>query len=1066
MKSSFTVKIALLFCFAAATLWGQTVRGTIVGTVRDQSGAVAPGATVTLVNQGTNTSAATTTSVQGDYTFTNVDPGTYRIAARISGFKAGTVENIALLVNQTVRQDFVLEVGDVTTEVSVESRASAVQTDSSDVGSVVDSAQVSAMPLNGRAGISGLLALAPGVQQPGGGFGSGATGTAAGQYPIVAGSARFGGNNMTVDGIVNNDMLNERILTTTPSLDAVSEFKVIANGASAEFGRGGAQIVVATKSGTNEFHGSLLYYNRNRVTAAKNFFGTALAKPPFNRNEFGGTLGGPILHNKLFFFGGYEGLRFRQSVTNTLAMPTEALKVGNFAGLAALKDPLNAGAPFLNNQIPAARISPAAKRLDEFTSTPNGPGTAAAGLGNNFTYNSPQKERNDRYSMRLDYNLNDHNKISGRFYEVDNGPFILPVGNGSEKFGNWSGFGIATKNAGGSYLHLFGARGVNEFKFGMNRERDFRTPQNNNLDAGTLIPGLPKDPEGLGGLPTITITGFRAFSEAGGSADLKHNYQAADTFTWTGGPHTWKFGFEYQRAEAYNIGTNRGTFAADGRYTGHAFADFLMGYLSATSRANKANERTITNGRYAAFAQDDWKASSQLTLNLGLRYEYLGLFGLDRPASNFYPELRALVILQGQSDPRLAQGLPILTSEQAGIALDNYRDKDFTDFGPRAGFAYRPFSRRPFVIRGSYGIFYFPLAAGSSAGRLTNNLPFIARESFEPVAGSVPSLALDNAFPGQGSLPTNPTINGEARHRADGYAQQWNMTFEWEALRNLALRASYVGNKGTHIQQDFNRNDPPPAPGQVQPLRPYQPWGTITETGSEGNSITHQMQLGMVRRFSSGMAFQLEYQFTRSLGSPYTGTAPLDNRNRRLDRGNMDSVRRHYAAAGYIYDLPLGTGKRWGAGLSGVGQKLLGGWQLAGDLVLSTGQPYSVTFTSTTLGQPSGRADIVGDPSLSNRSISQWFNVAAYAAPVPYLYGNSAPTSLWGPGFNNWDLAVFKSTPIRERISLQFRSEFFNILNHPNFDVPASNISARTTVGRITSASDPRNLQFSLRLLF
>jgi hypothetical protein len=447
-----------------------------------------------------------------------------------------------------------------------------------------------------------------------------------------------------------------------------------------------------------------------------------------------------------------------------------------------------------------------------------------------------------------------------------------------------------------------------------------------------------------------------------------------------------------------------------------------------------------------------------------VRWEYLGLFGLDRPAANFYPGL-GLVVLQGTPDPLIGAGLPIVTSQQAGISLENYRNRNYRDFGPRLGFAFRPFSRSPFVIRSSYGIFYIPIPAGSSAGRLTNNPPFIARSSFEPAAGSAPSLTLDNAFPGQGSLPANPTLSTEAAHRGDGYFQQWNMTFEG-AVRNVGMRATYLGSKGTHLQQDLNRNDPPPAPGQVQPLRPYQPFGAITETGSEANSVTHQIQLGATRRFSAGLSFQLEYQFTRALGSPYAASAPLDNRNRRLDRGNLDNVRRHYAVAGYIYDLPFGPGKLLGSTAAGIPAKLIGGWQLAGEVLLSTGQPFSVTFTSTTLGQPSGRADIVGDPGVSSRSLDQWFNPAAFAAPRPYLYGNSAPNSLWGPGFNNWDLAVFKNTILHERLSLQFRSEFFNVLNHPNFDVPAANISARTTVGQIRSASDPRTIQFSLRLLF
>jgi hypothetical protein len=339
-------------------------------------------------------------------------------------------------------------------------------------------------------------------------------------------------------------------------------------------------------------------------------------------------------------------------------------------------------------------------------------------------------------------------------------------------------------------------------------------------------------------------------------------------------------------------------------------------------------------------------------------------------------------------------------------------------------------------------------------------------ETFEPAPGTVPSLTFANPFPGAGTIPASPEIQAISRDRRNPYHQQWNFTLEYELLPNTSVRASYVGNKGTHLERNFNLNDPPPAPGAVQPRRPFQPFGPINYYESGRDSITHQMQLGAVRRFSSGLAFQFEYQLTKGLGEQVYGLPPMDNRNTRLDRGNLDFIRRHYATLNYIYDLPFGRGKRYLNGLSGAAEKLLGGWQIAGLSAFGTGQPFSVTFTSRVLGWPSSRADIVGDPELENQTPQRWFNPDAFAVPQPFQYGNSARNMLFGPGFFNWDAAVFKHTQLTERFKLEFRAEFFNILNHPNFGLPASNISVPSTVGQISSASEARNIQFGMRLAF
>jgi hypothetical protein len=1044
----------LLVLLAAAPCLSQTT-ATIVGRVTDPAGASVAAASVAVENVETSVSLQMTTGAGGEYAVPNLPPGTYRVSIGAAGFKTNVTAGLSLSVNQTVRVDVTLQVGDVETRVEVQATVPVVQSDTSSLGSVVDGTQIASMPLDGRGNMFSLLALAPGVQRTG-------------SNPLISGGTWVGSTNMTVDGVSSNDIGNERLVAPVPSLDAVAEFKVIANGASAEFGHGGAQVVMITKSGSNEFHGSVFAFNRNRALSAKNFFATHLPKPEFNRNEFGGTLGGPVVRNNMFFFGSYEGLRLDQSATAVHAMPTTALKAGDFTGLPALRDPFNGGAPFPNNQIPQNRISPVATELMTYASDPNGPGTGAAGLGNNFTVNLPRREGIDRYSGRIDHQMTANDRVTARYYHVNNGPFVAPA-NGTDKFGNWGGFGIATRNFGASYLRVISPTMVNDVRFGYNREQNFRTPQNNAYDPSTVIPGLISPVEGLGGLPTVNIVGFAGFRDQPGSGDVKNSYELANHFTWRRDTHTLKMGVEFQRASAFNFQNPapvRGAFTFDGRYSGHPFADFLLGAVASTSRVSKNVEAEPVNNRYATYLQDDWTVTSDLTLNLGVRYEYAGLIQNARgDMANFSPELNQVVVIDGIPDPRLASVLPIVMGTEVGITPDNYINKDLNNFAPRVGFAWRPLGSTRLVARGSYGIFH-NVISNYSQFFMAVNPPFRVVETFEPAPGTVPSLTWVNPFPGNGTIPTSPGINAVSADRRNPYHQQWNMTLETEVLPNTSVRASYVGNRGTHLERNFNLNDPAPAPGNVQPRRPYQPWGAITYLESGRSSITHQLQLGAVRRFASGLAFQFEYQYTHALGEHTFGNAPMDNRNTRLDRGHLDFIRRHWATANYIYDLPFGKGRRWGSSVSGVVDQLVSGWRLAGLTAFGSGEPYSVTFTSTTVGWPSNRADIVGNAVPDDPTIARWFNPGAFAVPAPFTYGNSARNLLFGPGFFNWDAAVFKQFSISEGLRLDFRAEVFNILNHPNFGLPASNISVPATAGTITSASEARNVQFALKLLF
>ncbi|MBM3723888.1 MAG: hypothetical protein FJW40_00475 [Acidobacteria bacterium] len=1033
--------------------WGQGGLGGIVGRVTDSSGAAIPGSQVEMRNEDTGVSSRAQTAATGEYIFTNVTPGSYRVSVSAPGFKTNVARNLRVFVNETVRADVTMDVGDVATQVEVEASMPVVQTDASSVGSVVDGRQVTKMPLNGRGSIYALLSLAPGVQN-------------AGSNPNIAGGLRSGYTNLSVDGVGNNDVGNERLLAPIPSLDAVAEFRVIANGASAEFGRGGAQVVVVTKSGTNEFRGSLFAFNRNRATAAKEFFATGLPLPAFNRNEYGGSLGGPVLRNKLFFFGSFEGLRRNVSTTNVVAMPTVALKSGDFSNLPAIRDPFASGVPFAGNRIPSNRISPVSSELLKFTSDPNGRGTGAAGLGNNFTTNIPTREPLDRFSGRGDYQISSKDRVTVRYFHVNNGPFAQSS-NGTDKFGNWGGFGIATRNALGSYTRVLSPRTINEARFGFNQEKNFRTPQNSDFDPSKLIPGLISPLPGLGGLPTITILGFRGFSDNPGSGDVKRSYEFYDNFTWIRDKHALKAGFEFQHSNAFNFQNPppfRGSFAFDGRYSGHAFADFLLGALTATGRVSKNVESEPVSNRYAAYLQDDWSITPRLTLNLGVRYEYYGLFrNAQGDMANFYPDL-GMVLLAGEGDPRLLAALPIKTGKSVGLDSGNYLNKDVNNFAPRIGFAFRPLGTSRLVVRSSYGIYHNVIAAYGGNFHVALNPPFRVAESFEPAAGPVPTLTFASPFPGRGSIPSYPDIYALDRGRAVPYHQQWNLTLEGEVFRNTSVRASYLGSKGTHLGATYDLNAPRPAPGAINPRRPFQPYGTFNYYDSSRDSMTHQLQIGAVRRFASGLSFQAEYQWTKSLGNSESTTDRYDFTR---DRGNLDGIRPHYVTINYIYDLPFGNGRKFLASLPALANKVIGGWQVGGIATLGTGQPYSVTFTSTTLGWPSSRADVVGDPALSGPVVERWFNAAAFRVPAPFTFGNSARNLLFGPGFASWDTAIYKQTALTERLNLEFRAEFFNTLNHPSFRNPASNISVPAQVGRITATSSTaRNVQFGMRLSF
>jgi hypothetical protein len=1032
---------------------GQSNQATVLGQVTDSSGARIATYNVRLRNEATNVTIASNIAGGKDYVLPNIEPGTYELAVNATGFSSVVVKHIVVDVGQTVRHDIVLNVGSANTVVNVTAEEPLVQTDSSYVGDVIESKQIEQMPLNGRTNIFGLLALAPGVQN-------------AGTHARIAGSDYAGGTVATFDGVYDMEAENAKLSSVDPSLDSIAEFKVVDSTGSAEYGVGTQQIIISSKQGSNTLHGGLFEYNRITELAATNYFSTT--KTPYTRNEFGGFLGGPIKTDKLFYFGSFEELRFDNNSTSLTQQPTKALVDGNFSGLAPVIDP-ETGTPFHNNQIPISRFSSVASQLLNYFVTANVQTTQPGGLGTNYSVNLPNSERNFRYLGRIDYTITPKDSIFGRYYYVTD----TTQSAGSTPLSGATDAPFNIQSLALNYTRILSPVATNLLTFGWELETDANRSQHPNLDT-SFIPGLPPNYPGLSGLPTVSIIGFTGLNEDVGSDDNIPTYQLNDIFTWIRNKHTIKAGFSFAHYGFENRQSpspSHGSFAFTGQYTGNAFADFLLGDLSTSAAPLNPVEGEPANDRYGFFVQDDWRVSEKLTINAGLRYDLPTLYqNVIGGMVNYYPNLESLVVLKGTYDPNAYPDLPIIPGSSVGLNPGNYIGNDHLQFAPRLGFAFRPLESGKFIVRGGYGLYYNiqPWQFGSFL--LATNPPFSGVQTFEPAAGLTPTLSLDNPFPaGSGSTPSGITVGGLPTHYSYPETNQWNLTIESQVRPDLAFRATYLGSEQAHATYLDPINTPPQAPGPIQPRRPVPAFGDIQLVTNGSTSNTQMLQLAVTRRFASGLSFDGQYAWTKQLNCFPNGgyfSEPTDPQNIGYDRGNDPNIRQQYFIGNYVYDLPFGNGRRFLGNLSRPMELLIGGWETTGIVTLGSGKPYSVTFDSPLEGWYSSRADIVGDPHVSNPSQAEWFNTAAFQLPAPYTYGNSGARFLFGPGYTNWDVAFMKNFVIKDKYNLQFRAEMFNALNHPNFGNPNSDISV-SSVGTITNtASSARVVQFAGRFTF
>jgi outer membrane receptor protein involved in Fe transport len=1065
----------------------QVTTGDIVGSVADSSGAVLPGVRITVRNLATEALRVAVSDAAGNFAVTLLPPGRYSTRAEHPGFKAATLTEVTLAAGDRLRNDFILEVGQVDQSIEVEARAPALQTDSSTIGSLVTAKAVQDLPLNGRNFIK-LAQITAGANE------SVQNALSSGNRPddrrrtssVSVNGQRDFVNNFLVDGMDNNERAIGTLIVR-PSMDALAEFRVQTNLYSAEVGRtAGGVINLITRSGTNELHGSLYEFFRNSALDARNYFAPAGPKPPYRQNQFGGSLGGPLRRNRTFFFGDYEGLRIRQGEVFVSTVPTAAMKVGNFSGVNPIFDPLSSRPDptnpavtirdrFPNDTIPTSRIDAPTSRIAQLYPDPNLPG-----LANNFVFAPVRRQRDDTFDARIDHRFSDHASLFGRYSFNDTNTFTTPqlpaVGDieAGADVGRFAG--TALQRAQGlllNYTHVFTPTLLMELRAGYVRYAIQSLPLNygKNVSEQLGIPGANVD-EQSSGLTPFVIAGFRGLGDSNfvPLIDKNNLFQYAGSVTVIRGPHTIKVGADLKRRQItfYQSNQPRGSYNFDSNFTndpsgatarsGNSMASLLLGYPASTTRANYLVWPGLRTWEVGAFVQDDWRVHRRLTLNLGLRYDVFTPF---TEVSNRI------------ANPDLAAGR-ILIAGQDGVSATAGVETDRNNFAPRFGFAYTATGRT--VVRGGYGISIYPSNFGAQA--LFRTPPFVSLYSVVTTPLEVQNRVSEGFPLPTPTDPARPTGNLSAMdlNYRNSYVQQYNLTLQQDLGRGYVVSAGYVGALGRKQVADTNVNLALPGPGAVNPRRPF--FGAfpnvqnITLQTTDTISNYHALQAQLERRYANGLSLSSNYTWGRVIddtqavagGKPGSGPYPQLPNNRRLERGNSDIDIRHRFALLANYELPFFRRQNGAAGI------ILGGWQVNGVWVMSTGAPVTVANGAARANTGGGdRPNRLADGRLSGdlSSPQRWFDTTAFAAQPLFSVGTAGRNILTGPPLRQIDFSLFKDFPLHETIRLQFRAEFFNILNRPNLGLPNTALGT-APFGTISDTGNygPRQIQFALKLLF
>lgn len=1056
---------------------GQAITGRLVGTVHDPAGLIIPGADVTITNQRTGISSRFVTNDRGQYVAPSLAPGTYEVSVVLPGFRSALAGDIVVRVAQTTRVDFTMEVGEMDETVLVTAAAPLVESTTSGMGEVIDQRQIQALPLNARL-FSQLVHLTPGVIPSGFGDATEATAGSGARSSIMSrvNGLYWATSNFTIDGVNNKEQMNA-FINISPPLEAIQEFKVQTNNPSAEFGGfGGATVNLTIRSGTNDFHGSLYHFIRNDALNARRW--ESAIKAPLRSNQFGGTIGGPIVRNRAFFFFSYEGLRLRLGETRRFAVPTELMRQGIFSpeeGFPTIFDPDNSNQPFPNNEMPRERWDPVSARVLEIWPLPNTtPNFFSNGPDINYVENVSGVNDPDQYHTKVDYLLSDESSLFVR-YSYNPRTFRTPSpGNRFIQTGN-ANADSKMHNAVIGHTHTFSPTVVNELRLGFNRfntfhfSNDWGTGKNNEL--GIANGNLPLFPE-TDGLANFAIPGIIGFGGPGwtNSIRLTNSFQVTEGLTWTAGRHTVKLGADITRSFAALTNPQvapRGIFNFDNNFTslqgegGAAFASFLLGYPNRIRRDVVNTQPYVGRWFLGFYAQDDFRVTPNVTLNVGVRLDHFSSF---RERFN------------RQTNFNLTAGVfDSATDDNPAPNVD-----DFTGVSPRLGFAYSP-DGGVTAVRGGIGISYANSNFGFNVGTLERNFPFFQLFDRQTPNQFVPFARVsEDGLPGFIPEPIAATIPVPADvtpwHIPQNFepdnVYMWNFGIQRQITGTSVIEAAYVATRGVNLARGKNINTPVPGPGPRDERRPFfslvPQASNINQRGSDGSSHYHSLQMKYTKRYGDGLSGLISYTLSKNTTNVIGGQGTFWPYDDRLNKGLHDEDSRHNFVASFSYELPFGIGRRWLTDASRALELIAGGWTVSGITSIRSGFPLTVFLASNLLDTGTGnRANRVCDGVSVIGSPDNWFDRSCFEAPTePFVFGDSGRGSVTGPHFANFDLSVAKSGMIQERYRVEFRAEFFNAFNSSHFSNPNTTFG-NPNFGRITGTRFPaREIQFGLKFSF
>jgi hypothetical protein len=1031
---------------------GQSFSGKMTGLVTDSTSAVVPHVAVTLVNEGTSAQRRVFTDGSGVWVGADLPVGYYTVRFESPGFVSVEHQRVKIDVGGETRLDVTLSTQMVQQGIEVNANPPVLRRDSSAVAEVVDQRQVEELPLNGR-DFRKLALLLPGAapRSPRGSLGS-----------FTANGQREKSNIFLIDGVDNNDSFRNQpsfnqggvngAQAVLFPVDALSEFSVETQG-SAEYGRNsGAVVNAVVKSGTNAVHGSAYEFLRNDKLNARNFFETlpGATKGPFKNSNYGAMIGGPISHDRTFFFAGFEGEKGRPSSSLAIAVPSAA----DIAAARAANEA--AGRP----------ENPLGARILGLYPQENIPGAKA-----NFAFSVPNKIDSNNFVIKIDHRFSDRFNLSGRYLLGDgNQTFPLNSGQGSELPAYQTVVPTRVQLAGLTASQILTDRLINETRISYNRFAQAFSPMDASFDPASI--GLNTGTKD--GLPTIVVGGFESLGAPTNEprGRVSEADQVVDTLSWTRGSHVIKAGVDYRRplVRSFNDQFSRG------RLTFNNLADLLAGVPSpsGTSIARGATRRDTYTNNLGPFVQDDWKVSRSLTLNLGLRYDYAGpLSERSNEISNFIPAIGLV---------------------QVGKGIDTLYDRDWNNFAPRVGFAYDPLRTGKTVIRGAYGIYYdspsqdFFLVQSFPNGNVgTNPIPGLGTFTVN-FTGPVPFGPGVDIFGGVNSPVPPFTVFGVEQHMRTPYVQSYNFNVQQTLAEGTVLQIGYVGSKGTKLYRVRDINQATPGPlATIQQRRPfnglYPKFAGIYELESSANANYNALQTILRRRLAQGFTLFASHVWSHSIDDASNGfcsctagvSLPQNSLDTRAEKAASSFDQRQRFTLNFVYDLNF-----LARGLRTWPKRLTGGWQLSGIYTLASGVPITPFWNGTA---PSGsgetsndRPNAVANPNHGPKRPDAWFNTSAFMTPAPGTFGNAGRNTIIGPRTNSADFAVLKSTPITERANLQFRAEFFNLFNHSNFALPNVTVNS-PAFGSIASTVDvangnplgdggPRLIQLALKVVF